>query len=364
MSDESTKGARTTSGRPSASSQRLKPGAVYCEIDAAPQQVMLEDVNAAGVFVPSENPPAADSEVDVVLQIGELLLHVGGHVVQVVSAQRAKQERKRQGFGLLFTNMQESERAALRREIDAAHVVRRNESERAAARRAEERALLDKLQAQLRELPSAPWQVLGITHDADFETAQRAFFAASKRYHPHLFSRYEMPEIKRTVTELFIAHKRAFSVLEKGLERAARANTPAAGTSQPAVAHPSSPRNPARTTGSSLRPEAALSPTAELERSLSAAMKSLAQGRFDEAEAALRRATEIDPDSANARIWLLVTQARRAKAAGDVLPALEKYFEVLTLDPKHHEALAETKKLANAQAKPGLLGRLFGSGDK
>jgi cytochrome c-type biogenesis protein CcmH/NrfG len=93
-------------------------------------------------------------------------------------------------------------------------------------------------------------------------------------------------------------------------------------------------------------------------------VKCLAQNRFDEAESALTRALELDHDSENARVWLLITQARRAKAGGDVLYAVERYFEVLTLDPKHHEALAETKKHAKDAPGKGLLGRLFGSGDK
>jgi tetratricopeptide (TPR) repeat protein len=371
------KGERSPSGKYSI----LKPGAVRCEIDGVPRPVQLDDVNAAGVFVACDDPPPADSEVRVHLELGALRLEMGGHVVQVVSTARAKQENRRRGFGFLFTHMDETQRAALRQAIDAAHAALRNASERAAAQLAEERKLLAKLQGQLRELPSAPWSVLGVPQDADFETAQRAFFTASKRYHPHLFSRYELPEIKTTVTELFIAHKRAFSVFDKARQRSA-ARATGSGFNGP-LANASASGSPASTGGSqrpkdaratpahglarplaSLRPEAPISRAAELERLLSTGVKCLAQNRFDEAESALTRALELDHDSENARVWLLITQARRAKAGGDVLYAVERYFEVLTLDPKHHEALAETKKHAKDAPGKGLLGRLFGSGDK
>jgi DnaJ-class molecular chaperone len=72
------------------------------------------------------------------------------------------------------------------------------------------------LQAELRAVDAKPpWSVLGISQGADLAEAKRAFFAASKRYHPHLYARYAAPEIKPVVTELFIVHKRAYTSLLK-----------------------------------------------------------------------------------------------------------------------------------------------------
>jgi Tfp pilus assembly protein PilZ len=79
-----------------------------------------------------------------------------------------------------------------------------------------ERQVLERLQAELRAVDAQPpWSVLGISQGADLAEAKRAFFAASKRYHPHLYARYAAPEIKPVVTELFIAHKRAYTSLLK-----------------------------------------------------------------------------------------------------------------------------------------------------
>jgi hypothetical protein len=79
-----------------------------------------------------------------------------------------------------------------------------------------ERAVLEKLQAELRALDAkTPWAVLGISQGSDLPAAKCAFFAASKRYHPHLYARYRAAEIKTVVTELFIAHKRAYTTLLK-----------------------------------------------------------------------------------------------------------------------------------------------------
>jgi preprotein translocase subunit Sec63 len=79
-----------------------------------------------------------------------------------------------------------------------------------------EHALLEKLRAELLALAQKPpWTVLGISQGADPAQAKAAYFQASKRYHPHLFAHYRAPEIKQVVTELFIAHKRAYTTLLK-----------------------------------------------------------------------------------------------------------------------------------------------------
>ena len=122
---------------------------------------------------------------------------------------------------------------------------------------------------------------------------------------------------------------------------------------------PPSMRPGARTPLEARRPR-----TVEIELLVADALKLLAASRPEDAESTLRKAVYLDPSKPNARIWLLVVEARRLRDAGDLRGAYEKYMEVLTLDAKHHEALAETKKLGRDDKQPGLLGRLFGPNNK
>jgi hypothetical protein len=86
-----------------------------------------------------------------------------------------------------------------------------------------EREVLAKLEAELRALEGkTAWAILGLSQGADADEIKRAFFDASKRYHPHLFARYGEPEIKRVVTELFISHKRAYATMQKSIARPSR----------------------------------------------------------------------------------------------------------------------------------------------
>lgn len=365
---------------------RSRTGAVYCEIDDVTQAVELADLNAGGVFVQTTKSPPADSEVRVLLRVGGEEIRAGGHVVQVVTRERALIEDRRPGFGLLFTMLDDAARTRLRQAIEAANAAVLKA--RPKRDNAEERALLASLRAELRALANkAPWGVLGVDQSAELAQAKAAFFAASKRYHPHRFSQHQMPEIKQTVTELFIAHKRAYVQMEKAAGKA-RARTTleientvreavleaaqaaaASGDSQPKKT-PSVPvRTSVRPTTPTVsqRPPRADDPksrTVDYEQLVQRALKHLAQSRFAEAEAELKSAIDLDPAAAKARIWLHVSEARRAKASGDVATALQGYLNVLSLDPKHHEALQETRKQPKDAQGKGLLGRFFGSGDK
>ncbi|HEX2676645.1 MAG TPA: PilZ domain-containing protein [Polyangiales bacterium] len=358
---------------------------MYCEIDNAAAAVTLDDLNAGGVFVQTTTSPLLDSEVDVFLQLRDVAFHARGHVVQVVSKERGIAEGRRPGFGLLFTNVGDPERAELKRAIEQAHA-----EVLAATRPPEEdpveRDVLAKLGAELRALANkAPWQVLGVAQDCDAETLKQAFFQASKRYHPHQYAKYRHPKINPIVTELFIAHKRAYTSLTKALAKSdptaqsppakaeplvVKSDRPARGTPPLGMQRPFRSEDPVRTTPASgtQRPSRSDEPrprAVEIELLIQGAIKHLAQNRFDEAELDLHRAVALDQEAPKTRIWLLVTQARRAKAANDLQTMCDRYGEALQLDPKHHEALSETKKYAkDGGSKPGLLGRLFGSGNK
>jgi hypothetical protein len=97
-----------------------------------------------------------------------------------------------------------------------------------------EHELLAKLKAELAAVESQPpWTILGISQGADEATARTAFFAASKRYHPHAFARYALPEIKTVVTKLFIVYKRAFTTMTKTGRGGGRNAARAAGSGNP-----------------------------------------------------------------------------------------------------------------------------------
>jgi hypothetical protein len=391
--------------------------ALYCEVDGLPVEIEPQELSTAGVFVETAMPLPVDSEVQVFVRIGDMRFESSGHVVHVVSCEQAKSQRRKPGYGLLFINVDEAARAALRQVIEslsapappptaaairfeptaaaapaksarsdpappqrkaradgnaeakyerrsvaheavaldpkhfergsiahkpvaldpkafdrqaAAHeavaldpkalerqaathgtitsdsntferksivhppiapdsktferksiahepiapdfkpferksiahepiapdfkpferksvahtpvpsepksrerrsVVHEQAAPDSKARErrsaepaapaavivsSQERVLLDQLRAEQRALEGkTPWEVLGISQGADSNEVRRAFFDASKRYHPHLFARYRDPEIKRIVTELFIAHKRAYTSFER-----------------------------------------------------------------------------------------------------------------------------------------------------
>jgi hypothetical protein len=261
---------------------------LYCEIDRLAVEIQTQDLTPGGLFIQTPSPAPLDSEVAVFLRIGSFQVEASGHVVQSLSLDAAKRERRRPGFGLLFTEIDDDVRGDLREAIEALHAEQaeheydfsrpptnpglaleaaRLEAVRAAtqpvqssteparpdsreqlARRAslaaepqanrerqaqDERELLATLEVELAAVESQPpWTVLGISQGADEATARTAFFAASKRYHPHAFARYALPEIKTVVTKLFIVYKRAFTTMTK-TARGGRNGARAAGSGSP-----------------------------------------------------------------------------------------------------------------------------------
>jgi Tfp pilus assembly protein PilZ len=303
--------SRGTSRQPAApsggeGSRSLTPQgdpSLYCEIDGLAVEIQCQDLSPGGLFVQTPSAPPVDSEVEVFLRVGPLRLEASGHIVQSVSCDGAKRERRRPGFGLLFTQLEDDARAALRDALEAliaerarraepdyefarpspqpdrtANTARReppraspvpgqprsNEPARArsnepAARDShepiaqrvsqparppaaaapaidpKEHELLATLKAELATVESQPpWTILGIAQGADQAAARTAFFAAAKRYHPHSFARYALPEIKTVVTQLFIVYKRAFTTMTKP-GRGGRGATRAPGSGNPPV---------------------------------------------------------------------------------------------------------------------------------
>jgi len=235
---------------------------VHCEIDGLPAELDREELSGAGVFVVTTQPPAVDTEVSIFLRIDEQRFEMMGHVVQTVSWESAAKSGKKPGYALLFTNLPDAERKRL---MGVTRVAReasnpptalppRNLSQAGASSPAKDLAtaagtltasratapakpavpapdpaeveMLERLKSELKQIDEkTAWAVLGVSQGADAPTIKRAFFDASKRYHPHLFARYAHPEIKSVVTELFIAHKRAFTTMTK-LNKGTRATRP------------------------------------------------------------------------------------------------------------------------------------------
>jgi len=250
----------------------------YCEIDGLPVEVDPTEIDSAGLFIETPQPAAIDSEVELFLRIGEQRFQARGQVVKSVSCASAKSLGKRPGYAVLFTSFEQGTRERLSAAIVAlaaaapprrtppqasprppsaapaapakqpvggvragaspantpsAHSANDNHAteSRAAASSspsahsaaksgapapADEPALLARLTVELAALGAKPpWSVLGVSQSATVEELRTAFFAASKRYHPHLYARYPHPDVKRVVTELFIAHKRAYTNLLK-----------------------------------------------------------------------------------------------------------------------------------------------------
>lgn len=213
---------------------------LHCEIDGLVAELDLRELSGAGAFVVTTQPLPVDSEVSIFVRLGEQRFEMTGHVVQSVSCEQATRAGKLPGYALLFTNLPDQERRRLSNAIQVARgsslPPRASPAPKAVAHGATpsrnapkpsakpaapsydpaELALLGQLKQELSQIAEkTAWATLGVSQGADPAQLKAAFFQASKRYHPHLFARYAHPEIKRIVTELFIAHKRAFTTMTK-----------------------------------------------------------------------------------------------------------------------------------------------------
>ena len=77
-------------------------------------------------------------------------------------------------------------------------------------------SVLAELRCALDEIRSkSPWRLLNLEPGCPAEEAKKAFFRVSKRYHPHIYARYDSAEISGAATELFILYKRAYETVLK-----------------------------------------------------------------------------------------------------------------------------------------------------
>jgi hypothetical protein len=224
---------------------RDTPGnSLYCEIDGSPVTLLGEDLTTAGFFVHTHTPKAIDRELEIFVRspVGEL--HALGQVVQVVDAKRAKAENRRLGYGVLFTSLEDDQRAFLGLTLDALDRSQRakakEQAKAAAAARPQPAVkapsvtppsaheitqIAAELRAELAKLHGKTARtVLGLDADASLAGAKEAFLRMSKRFHPHKFARHDSDEITKLATEVFIAYKRSYSVLTKLAPRATPAS--------------------------------------------------------------------------------------------------------------------------------------------
>ncbi len=228
-----------------AGSREVDTQLLYCEIDGLPIDLAAEDLSMVGAFVRTTMPPLIDHELKIFLRsaIGELT--ATGHVVQVVDCARASREDRKPGFGFLFTDLSDDQRAFLGLTLDAvwrasksrcpkqervnerisetellAERERAEQAEQREARAQALRAQASQVERELRtELASlqgkTPWTALGLDSEASIGRAKEAFLERSKRCHPHRYARHESLEVSRLATELFITYKRSYSVITK-----------------------------------------------------------------------------------------------------------------------------------------------------
>lgn len=388
-----------------------------CEFDGLAVELRPQDLSHAGVFVVTTAPPVLDDELELLLSSPIGAITVRGQVVQVITRERALAERRQPGFGLLFVDLGDDQRAWIGLSLDAikraaraaapsaAECARRDEAKRELLARRQ--ATLDQLARELAGLHNkAPHELLGLAPNADGEQVRQAYLTLSKRYHPHVYAHLDSPEISRAATELFIAHKRAYTTLKSlcpaapssdsappieiklppaprmpgvslrptgelrsdavTIARASASRAPVAGTPSKSPARRSSrpsKRAAAKASSGPPRGDARASHkrrVADADKALQTGLKHLAASRFDQAAEELARAAELCPERRDAAVWLHVCRARKHKAGGHDAQAQQEYRALLELDPEHREALDHVGG-RGLRRRGGLISKWFGS---
>jgi len=248
---------------------------VHCEVAGFAVALGPDQLRPSGAFIPSPSPPAIDAEIELTLHspVGDAVLRA--LVVQVITREQAAQSGRSAGFGVLFLDLVDDQRAFIGLTLDALDRAQRAEAAAAAEARkrtaatrrprpripstpleppvattrkrklsAEGTSTLQRLRKELEKLPTrSPFAVLGIEPNADPETARSAFLEISKRCHPHVYARFDSAEINTAATDLFIAYKRAYSTVRANarVPAGAAAGTAVGAAQQAEPANASSP---------------------------------------------------------------------------------------------------------------------------
>jgi curved DNA-binding protein CbpA len=250
---------------------------VYCEVNGFAVALGPDQLRPSGAFVPSPAPPPLDSEIELTLRspVGDAVLRA--LVVQVITREQAARSGRSAGFGVLFLDLVDDQRAFIGLTLDALDRAQRALAAAEARKRtsqtrrprpripstpleppvattrkrrlsAEGTATLQRLRSELDQLPTrSPSAVLGLEPTADVETARSAFLEISKRCHPHVYARFDSAEINTAATDLFIAYKRAYGAVRSLARTLAKppagsaAGTASGNAAQVESATPSSP---------------------------------------------------------------------------------------------------------------------------
>jgi hypothetical protein len=200
--------------------------------------LQTQDLDPVGLFIPTHQPLELDREIDVRLRSPIGMLRARAHVVQVITQEEAAREGRRAGFAVVFIGLADDQRAwidltlrAISDGVTAGAVsgaarlpsspIEKPPTLPAPSSPATERRqgfasqapkMLARLEQELVDIAGkAPWELLGVDQHADPETARAAFLEVCKRYHPHTYARFDSVDVSRIATQLFIAHKRAYT---------------------------------------------------------------------------------------------------------------------------------------------------------
>ena len=92
---------------------------VFCEVDGRAITLTSDQLRLSGAFVPSSSPPRIDTELELTLRspVGEAVLRA--LVVQVITREQAAQSGRTAGFGVLFLDLVDDQRAFIGLTLDA-----------------------------------------------------------------------------------------------------------------------------------------------------------------------------------------------------------------------------------------------------
>jgi tetratricopeptide (TPR) repeat protein len=104
-------------------------GVVYCEVEGVASEVSAENLRQEGLFIPTPEPLPLDKEVDLFLRSEAGAIELRGLVVQVIDCAEATAQRRSPGFGVLFLNLKDPQRAWIARTRSASEPQRRVSSQ-------------------------------------------------------------------------------------------------------------------------------------------------------------------------------------------------------------------------------------------
>lgn len=236
--------------------ERTRGARLSCDIGGVTVALQPQDLDPVGFFIPTTQVIELDQEFEIVMHspLGQLRARV--QAVHAVSVERAHREGRRPGFGVVFLGLSEEDRvwigltlaslarepASLPHQAPAPSAAKSHAGQRRQHWQQQRPQMIARLERELSAIEGkSPWALLGIEPSADRATTHSAFLKLCKRYHPHAFARFDCPEISRMATQLFIAHKRAYTKLTSSRPPAGPSKPPATSSTSNVRATPTPP---------------------------------------------------------------------------------------------------------------------------